>query len=74
MVQLPPTVPYAHDWSFWNARFFLGVRLVGPPEVLAEACCAYAREGIHHLQIWLDPLTPAGVEALARVLALLDRA
>jgi alkanesulfonate monooxygenase SsuD/methylene tetrahydromethanopterin reductase-like flavin-dependent oxidoreductase (luciferase family) len=74
MVQLPPTAPYAHDWSFWNARFFLGEPLVGPPEVLAEACCAYAREGIHHLQIWLEPLTPAGVEALAPVLALLDGA
>ena len=33
---------------------------------------AYAAEGISHIQIVLDPNTPAGIEALAPVLDLLD--
>ena len=46
--------------------------LEGPPEVIAEALRAYAREGIGHVQLVLDPITRASIEALAPVLRLLD--
>jgi alkanesulfonate monooxygenase SsuD/methylene tetrahydromethanopterin reductase-like flavin-dependent oxidoreductase (luciferase family) len=45
----------------------------GSPEQIAESLQAFARAGIAHVQIWLDPATPAGVEALAPVLPHLDR-
>ncbi len=45
----------------------------GSPEELAELLRGYAREGITHAQIWLDPSTVAGIEAFAPVLDLLDR-
>ncbi len=44
----------------------------GSPEELAELLRGYAREGITHVQVWLDPSTVAGVEAFAPVLDLLD--
>jgi probable F420-dependent oxidoreductase len=47
--------------------------LTGTPEDLANAFRAYAREGIGHVQIVLDPNALAGVEALAPMLELLDR-
>lgn len=46
--------------------------LEGPPEVIAEALRAYAREGIGHVQLVLDPITRESIEALAPVLRLLD--
>jgi alkanesulfonate monooxygenase SsuD/methylene tetrahydromethanopterin reductase-like flavin-dependent oxidoreductase (luciferase family) len=46
--------------------------LVGPPEVIAEALRGFAREGIRHVQLVLDPITRASLEELAPVLALLD--
>ncbi len=49
-----------------------GQMLSGSSEELAETCRAYAREGISHLQLVLDPNTPAGIEALAPVLEILD--
>jgi probable F420-dependent oxidoreductase len=47
--------------------------LEGPPEVMAEALRAYAREGIGHVQLVVDPITEASVAALAPVLEALDR-
>jgi probable F420-dependent oxidoreductase len=43
------------------------------PEEIAAELRAYAAEGIDHVQVYLDPQTPAGVEAFAPVLELLDR-
>ena len=40
---------------------------------IADALRAYAREGIGHVQLVLDPITEASVEALAPVLERLDR-
>ena len=40
---------------------------------MAEALRAYAREGIGHVQLVLDPITQASLEELAPVLDLLDR-
>jgi len=48
--------------------------LAGSAEELAEGLRAYAREGIGHLQLVLDPITEASIAELAPVLELLDRA
>jgi hypothetical protein len=40
---------------------------------MAEALRAYAREGIGHVQLVLDPITLESIEALEPVLAELDR-
>jgi alkanesulfonate monooxygenase SsuD/methylene tetrahydromethanopterin reductase-like flavin-dependent oxidoreductase (luciferase family) len=47
--------------------------LTGPPERLAEELRAYAREGIGHVQLWLEPNSLESLEAFAPVLELLDR-
>ena len=46
--------------------------LEGAPDVLAEELRAYAREGIGHVQLVLDPITLGSLEAFAPVLELLD--
>ena len=45
----------------------------GSPEELAEALRGYARAGIAHLQLVLDPITTDSIEALAPMLEALDR-
>jgi alkanesulfonate monooxygenase SsuD/methylene tetrahydromethanopterin reductase-like flavin-dependent oxidoreductase (luciferase family) len=45
----------------------------GSPEVIAEALRGFAREGIGHVQLVVDPITAGSLEALAPVLELLDR-
>lgn len=57
--------PLPAHWSFEP--------LAGPPERLAEELRAYAREGIGHVQLWLEPNTRESLEAFAPVLELLDR-
>ncbi|MFI5255311.1 MAG: LLM class flavin-dependent oxidoreductase, partial [Candidatus Limnocylindrales bacterium] len=47
--------------------------LVGSPAELAETLRAFAREGIGHVQLVLDPITEASIEALAPMLEDLDR-
>jgi alkanesulfonate monooxygenase SsuD/methylene tetrahydromethanopterin reductase-like flavin-dependent oxidoreductase (luciferase family) len=47
--------------------------LEGPPEVVAEGLRAYARAGISHVQLVLDPITLEGIRAVAPVLRELDR-
>ncbi len=46
--------------------------LEGSPDAIAEALRAYAREGIGHVQLVIDPITEASVAALAPVLEALD--
>ena len=46
--------------------------LEGPPEQLAHALRGLAAEGIGHVQLVIDPVTPAGVAALAPLLEALD--
>jgi alkanesulfonate monooxygenase SsuD/methylene tetrahydromethanopterin reductase-like flavin-dependent oxidoreductase (luciferase family) len=57
--------PLPAHWSFGP--------LAGPPERLAEELRAYAREGIGHVQLWLEPNTVESLDAFAPVLELLDR-
>jgi len=46
--------------------------LSGPPGQIADELRAYAREGISHVQLVLDPITEASIEALVPVLSALD--
>ncbi len=46
--------------------------LEGSPEAMAEELRAYAREGIGHVQLVIDPITRDSVVAFAPVLRLLD--
>ena len=46
--------------------------LEGPPDRIAHELRAYAREGIGHVQLVVDPITAGSIEALAPVLAALD--
>jgi hypothetical protein len=46
--------------------------LEGSPQVIADALRAYAAEGIGHVQLVLDPIDRAAIEALGPVLTNLD--
>jgi alkanesulfonate monooxygenase SsuD/methylene tetrahydromethanopterin reductase-like flavin-dependent oxidoreductase (luciferase family) len=46
--------------------------LEGAPDEIARVLRAYAAEGIGHVQLVIDPATPAGVASLAPVLEALD--
>jgi alkanesulfonate monooxygenase SsuD/methylene tetrahydromethanopterin reductase-like flavin-dependent oxidoreductase (luciferase family) len=46
--------------------------LEGPADAIAESLRAYARAGIGHVQLVLDPITTTSIEALAPVQAALD--
>ncbi len=48
------------------------VPLSGSPEHMAEELRAYAREGIQHVQLVMDPITRASIEAFTPVLRLLE--
>jgi alkanesulfonate monooxygenase SsuD/methylene tetrahydromethanopterin reductase-like flavin-dependent oxidoreductase (luciferase family) len=50
-----------------------GVFLSGTPEEIADAFRGYARVGISHIQLMLDPNTFAGIESVVPVLEILDR-
>lgn len=47
--------------------------LRGEPEAMAEALRAFAAVGISHVQLVMDPITTASIEAFAPVLELLDQ-
>src|SRR6184192_1431335 len=47
--------------------------LRGSPEVIANELRAYAREGIGHVQLIVEPMTEASLDALAPVLEHLER-
>lgn len=47
--------------------------LEGPPDAMAEVLRAYAREGIGHVQLVVDPIDLASIRALGPVLTALDR-
>ena len=49
------------------------VPLEGSPQAMAEVLRAYARAGIAHVQLVIDPITRGSIEAFAPVLAELER-
>jgi probable F420-dependent oxidoreductase len=61
----PASPPLPAHWTF--------PPLSGDAERLAEELRAYAREGVSHVQLWLEPNTLESLEAFAPVLARLDR-
>jgi alkanesulfonate monooxygenase SsuD/methylene tetrahydromethanopterin reductase-like flavin-dependent oxidoreductase (luciferase family) len=50
-----------------------GPPLTGSPAEIAAGLRAYADAGLSHVQVWLEPNTPAGIEAFVPVLEELDR-
>jgi hypothetical protein len=60
--------------AFDGETIFGADPLTGSPEVLAETLRGFAREGIEHVQVWLNPMTTRGIAALTPVLELLDKA
>ena len=72
LAELPGSPPVPRGMPGWNpgpnGQVFNG----GEPAELAEAFRAFAREGIDHLQVWVNPNTPDGIERLAPVLEQLD--
>jgi hypothetical protein len=69
--QHPPSTAYGLDRATMGVES--GVLLSGEPEAIAEGLRAYARSGIEHVIVWLDPETVESIEAFAPVLNLLDR-
>lgn len=70
-IELPGGVPYPSGYAGWVVGPGCPA-LAGSPETMAAEIRAYADAGINHLQVWVNPTTVAGVEALAPVLELLD--
>jgi alkanesulfonate monooxygenase SsuD/methylene tetrahydromethanopterin reductase-like flavin-dependent oxidoreductase (luciferase family) len=56
-----------------GTRGSMDVPLSGSAELIAEGLLAYARAGVGHVQLILDPITVESIESLAPVLELLDR-
>jgi alkanesulfonate monooxygenase SsuD/methylene tetrahydromethanopterin reductase-like flavin-dependent oxidoreductase (luciferase family) len=54
--------------EIWDAE-----PLSGSTEAVAEGLRAFAREGIGHVQVFLNPATAEGIEEMAEVLERLDR-
>jgi alkanesulfonate monooxygenase SsuD/methylene tetrahydromethanopterin reductase-like flavin-dependent oxidoreductase (luciferase family) len=50
-----------------------GPPVTGSPAEIAAELRAYADAGVSHVQVWLEPNTPAGIAAFAPVLEALDR-
>jgi hypothetical protein len=59
--------------AFGGRTIWGGEPLTGSAEQIAAAFRAFAREGIHHLQVFLNPATAEGIEQMAEVLNYLDR-
>lgn len=59
----------------WVRRFraFYAPPVTGSSEELVALLQTLAREGISHVQVWLEPSTVAGIDAFAPVLEQLDR-
>jgi alkanesulfonate monooxygenase SsuD/methylene tetrahydromethanopterin reductase-like flavin-dependent oxidoreductase (luciferase family) len=55
-----------------GGRGYDAAPLDGSPEVIAEGLRAYARVGIGHVQLVIDPITSSSLEAMAPVLDRLD--
>ncbi len=67
-----PQPPESADWVL-QIRSGLAPPATGTPEQLADLLRTFAREGVSHFQVWLEPNTPAAIDAFAPVLELLDQ-
>lgn len=60
----------------WVRKFRLSTGAPARAETFEEAAellRGFAAAGIHHVQLWIEPNSMAGVEAVARVLEILDK-
>ncbi len=73
LVELPGAVAYPAGYPGWDPGEG-GATLAGDPDALAASLRAFARAGVTHLQVWVNPCTRAGIDALAPVLDILDHA
>ena|SRR5215207_762039 len=58
--------------AFGGRETWGGEPLRGSAEAIAESFRAFAREGIGHLHVWLNPMTAEGIDQLTEVLHCLD--
>ncbi|CAN5636628.1 LLM class flavin-dependent oxidoreductase [soil metagenome] len=65
-------MPGGHGRVQGSAEFAAPHALEGPTPVIVEELRAYVREGIHEVQLVMDPITLGSIRALAPVLADLD--
>lgn len=74
-VEMLIDLPGAHDVPDWVQRFrtLVAPPANGAPQELAELLRALSREGVNHVQVWLEPATLAGIDAFVPVLESLDR-
>ncbi|HZS86512.1 MAG TPA: LLM class flavin-dependent oxidoreductase [Chloroflexota bacterium] len=73
LVELPGAVAYPAGYPGWDPGEG-GATLAADPDALAASLRAFARAGVTHLQVWVNPCTRAGIDALAPVLDILDHA
>ena len=69
-------LPGAYQGPFGNAYRQFRMRTppaTGRPEELAGLLRAFARGGLSHVQLWLEPNTVDAIDAIVPVLELLDR-
>ena len=57
----------------WGERVTAVVTLRPGADADAEELRAFAREGISHIQVSLEPMLPSSIERFGRVLELLDK-
>jgi alkanesulfonate monooxygenase SsuD/methylene tetrahydromethanopterin reductase-like flavin-dependent oxidoreductase (luciferase family) len=73
LIDLPGSYKGLFAHAYRRFRSFITPPATGTPEELAELLRAFVREGVSHVQLWLEPNTLAAIDALVPVLELLDR-
>jgi alkanesulfonate monooxygenase SsuD/methylene tetrahydromethanopterin reductase-like flavin-dependent oxidoreductase (luciferase family) len=68
-----PVAPKGASLASWRNFRTASEPVSGSPQEIAATLRAFARAGVGHVQVWLDPYSLAGIEAFAPVLELLDR-
>jgi len=71
MIDLPVT-PNGSSHPAWKKFKDSAGAQTGSPREIADILRAFARAGISHVQVWLDPCSLAGIDAFAPVLEQLD--
>jgi len=70
LVRMPGGIGRRHGGG---VRDTTSLPLQGPPRVIADGLRRYAEAGVSHVQLVVDPITVASIEALAPALELLNR-
>ena len=69
LVEIPGTPPYPVGYPAWNRELWPPVSC--SPSELADWFQQFALAGVDHLQVWVHPSTPAGVEYVANAVELM---